>query len=588
MRPRPPARHRQAVLILVAIVAANTELSFLGGEITDHQADMLAGVFKRADPGLYGSDAVFGPTGPGAPWRQDSPTWQSLLAGALWLGGAGDPLHAYRILGAAALLVYLLGMYALLYRQTHSSGVATAIAAMSMAVFSLRRPHWGLGPIFTVTPATLYLATVPLLVLGIGRLRRRWSVLAVFFAAGLAGNVHLASAINFVLVMAVVLLALWRFRGRGWALACLAIVAAAAGATPTIHHYLAAARAADLAVPHISLAQLRSDLELARMELLYPGILLSVLRWLPVAALLAVPASFALSRAGRYRLRYLGAWLWMFAAAMAVALGLQGLSQLIGWQRGTLPPTLSFFGALGLAMLPLYVVFAQAAVHLIRLVRPSRQWVQAGLGVFVAVYLASSYNTLPLRHMLRDAAAWVGREARASERPQEQAELLAIARWAGREDHTPRDALCLGAGSDFRLHARRSVLAGREDLRYFYFLAPRQIPDWAKALRAERELLNPPEGTPAEAERIAAFVAEHWRELDRPAAPTYALIRSRAAPAKAERLTELAAPTTKRTAATAAPATTQPLVEVAPPAGEWGRHWRLFRVLPAWPTSAGS
>jgi hypothetical protein len=38
-------------------------------------------------------------------------------------------------------------------------------------------------------------------------------------------------------------------------------------------------------------------------------------------------------------------------------------------------------------MLPLYVLFAQAMVHLIRLVRTHGAWVRATMGVFAAGYL---------------------------------------------------------------------------------------------------------------------------------------------------------------------------------------------------------
>lgn len=558
MRPIPAKRHHWAVIGLTAVVAANTALVFRQVNITDDQANMLAEVFKRNDPGLYAADEVFGPTGPAAPWRAREPGWRALLGGAAWLGGAADPLNAFRILSAASLLVYLLGAYALLYRQTRSTSTAALVAAMSMAIFSVRRPYWGAGPIFAVTPATLYLAAVPLLVMGFLRLRRRWSVLAVFFLAGLCGNIHLHSAVNLVLVLALALVASERFRPRAWALGALSVVAAAIGAAPAIYHCQAALRAGGALTTEMTISQFRGILELAGLNVLYPQVLIQGLRWLPVAAALAAPAAIVLARAGRYRVRDLRAWLWMLAGAVAVAFGLQGLSQAVGWRLGILPPVIEFFDALRLAMLPLYALFAQAMVHLLRLARRNRNWVRVALGALAAVYLGSSFNTRPVRHIVRDAVAAVAEEEHArDEGPDAQAELRAIARWAGRNRHTPPEAVFICGKPEIRLYARRSVLFCPADVRYLYRLAPQRLDRWAQEIRVQRKLLNPPEGTPADADRIVALVDTYWQRRSAPSAPTYVLIPTRAAPGAALRLRE-----------------------IAPPGAIWGDHWRVYRVLP--------
>jgi len=363
MRPKPAARHHWAVVILIAVAAANTALTFRQTDITADQANMLAEAFKRNDPALYPSDGIFAASGPGAAWRMRLPAWQAVLAGAVKLTGASDPLNALRTLGAVALVVYLLSMYLLLYRQTHSSSMATLVAVLSTAIFSVERPYWGLGPIFAVTPQAMYLAVVPLLVMGLLHFCGRWPVVGVFFLAGLCGNIHLTSAINLTLVMLIVLLAVGRLRPRAWALAGPSAVAAAAGAAPAAYYYWVVLRAAGTPLPQMPIWHLRDALKLAGQNVLYPGVLLETVRWLPVPVLLGAPAAILLSRAGRFRVRNLGGWLWLLAGAWIVAFGLHGLGQLLAWILGTLPPLIELFDALRLAMLPLYVLFAQAAVH---------------------------------------------------------------------------------------------------------------------------------------------------------------------------------------------------------------------------------
>ena len=558
MRPIPAKRHHWAVAVLIAVAAANAALTFRQSDISDPQANLLAEAFKRGDPGLYASDETFGPAGAGALWRMHLPAWQWVLSAAGRLGGSADPLNALRILGTAALSIYLLGMYALLYRQTHSSSAATLVAAMSMAIFSVKRPYWGLGPMFAVTPATLYVAVVPLAAWGLLRLRRSWRLPAVFFLAGLCGNIHLPSAMNLVLVMALAVVAADRFRPRAWALAAASGAAAVVGAAPAIIHYCLTFRAAGISLPQMSISQLRGILQLAGVNVLYPDVLVQALRWLPVAVVLAAPAGIILSRAGRYRVRNLATWLWLLAGALLVAFGLQGICQVVGWRLRTLPPVIEFFDALRLAMLPLYVLFAQALVHLFRLARRSRAWLRAGVAVLAAVYLGSSYNTRPIRHLVRDAVAAVARQEQLpDERAGERAELRTIARWAGPAGHTHEDALFVCAEAELRLYARRSVLACPADLRYLYHLAPQRLQQWAEDVQAQRKLLEPPEGTPADADKIVAFVDTYWQRRGGPAAPTYVAIPARAAPLASARLRE-----------------------IAPPAESWGRRWRLFRVAP--------
>lgn len=563
MRPIPAKKHHWAAAVLVAFVAGNTLLSFRQIDVSEDQANMLAEVFKDQDPLLYPHDPIFAEAGRGAAWRARLPAWRGLLSSALRLVGSEEPLNAFRLIGAAALLVYLVFMYLLLYRQTHSTSSATLVAVISVAIFSIKRPYWGLGPIFAATPANVYLAAVPLLALLFLNSRKRWAVVGVFFLAGLAGNVHLPSAMNLVAVMLLALLALERLRPRAWAVAIVCLAAAAAGAAPALYYYELTFHAAGLEWPAISMPALRGVLQLGGINFLYPAALEHVLRWLPVAVVLAAPAAIILSRAGRYRVSDLPGWLWLLAAALLVALGLHGLSQLVGRLLGTRPPVIGFFDALRLAMLPLYVLFAQATVHLMRLTRRHRSWVRAGLGLLAAVYLGSSHNTRPLRHMVQDFIVDVAQEhSPATARPRDSAdrELRLLARWA--DHHTPSDALFVADRPEIRPYGRRSLLCCQADVRYLYHFAPGRLSQWAWCLREQRALLKPTQSARADAAAIAAFVDAHWQRGGGLAAPTYLLIRAEAAPAPTDRLEE-----------------------ITPPGGIWGQYWRLFLVRPAGPAT---
>ena len=108
MRPKPARNHHLAIAVLVAVVAANALLTCRQHDLTDDQANMLAEAHKQRDTALYAGDEVFGPSGPGAPWRLRQPAWRAILTTAAVLTGGNDPLTAFRLLGAA--MLFLVGL----------------------------------------------------------------------------------------------------------------------------------------------------------------------------------------------------------------------------------------------------------------------------------------------------------------------------------------------------------------------------------------------------------------------------------------------------------------------------------------------
>ncbi len=567
MRPIPTKKHHWAVLVILAVVAINTLVTFRQNHITGSQANLLAEVFKRQEPALYGSDDVFAGNGVNSASRLNLPAWQSVLASAIDIGGPDEPINALRLLGAGMLLLYLLSMYVLLYRQTHSTSAATLVAVASMSIFSISRPYWGLGPIFSVTPASMYLTVVPLLVLGFVRTHKKPAVLLVFLAAGLCGNIHFISAVNLSVVMLAAMLGLGRLKPGAWVRAAGSFAAAVVGASPAIYHYYVTFSAAGaFHLPAMTWQGLRSVLDNNGVNVLYPEVLIEALRWLPVACALVGPVVIILCLTGRYRANNLGEWLGMLISAVFVSFGLHGLVQIAvrwfspvsGW-----PVLIELFEALRLAMLPLYVLLAQATVHLLRMTHRHRAWVRVTAGLLAAVYIGSSYNTLPIRHMVGDAVAGISERdlfSRRSLRYAKEAELREVASWVGR--NTATDALFISSRAEIRLYGRRSLLACPSDLPYMLHLWPGRAREWNETINAQRRVLTPYQSARADTDKIIEFVDGYRQRRRLSDVPIYILFPARSAPTPNDRVRQIDSPNDK-----------------------WGRHWQLFRILPSEPTT---
>lgn len=584
LRPIPARKHHLSIAILLGVATINVLLTYRDRGITDGQANLLAEVIKQGDPTLYAGDAVFGSDGLSAPWRLSPPAWRGVLWAAWRISGSDDPEAAFRLLGTAVLTVYLLLMYMLVYRQTHSTTTGLLIAMMSTAIFSVRRPYWGMGPLFSVTPTAVVIAFTPLIAVLLLRSWWRWWVIGVFALAGLVGNIEPHTAMGLTAVLLVTLLGLRRFRPRAWLAGAAGLAAAAVGAAPTIWHYLAMFRAGGRMQPALTIAELREVLDVAGVQALYPEVLVQALKLLPMVAVLGIPAGIILARAGRYRVRQSAVWLWLLGAVALVAFGLHGLMQLTGRLLGTAPPTLSLFAALRLAMLPLYILLAQAAVHLIRIARTHRGLVRAVLAAYVLAFLASSYNLLPFRHMAQSALAnLAGKEPRRTDRGAE-AEFRAICRWIQTPQNTPVDTLVVTDQAEVRARAWRPITCAAADMHYLYHFGSGALANWQECVSTQRGVLHPPDRPKAAADRIVRFAdaVSSWHGRSSPwptqaplgkAVPptTLVLVEAPSAPDAAGRLVEIPAPP----------------ISVPPEQAEicWGLHWRLYRVLPPGPAA---
>jgi hypothetical protein len=245
-------------------------------------------------------------------------------------------------------MLFLLGMYALLYQQCRSWSVACYTAVLSTAViFVLGRGYWGLGTLSTMTPETVYLAFVPLLVWGFLRWIDSPRVLWIFLAAGLLANVHAVTGMNVTLVLAIAYLGHRRFDPWAWPTAILGGLCAAGAASPFLWHYFEARAAVGGGGSGLQdWSAVAQAFDRGELTLLYPAMLADALEFLGYTLVLWLPAVVVLLRAERFRARNLRVWVWMLIGSMAVGLLLHGVSQLAGVLRNSPPPVIDFVYAL--------------------------------------------------------------------------------------------------------------------------------------------------------------------------------------------------------------------------------------------------
>jgi hypothetical protein len=296
---------------------------------------------------------------------------------------------------------------------------------------------------------------------------------------------------------------------------------------------------------------------LGRLAVLYPDLFKSLLLWLLLVMVLIVPAAAVLPRVERFRVRDLSMWLWLAGGASFVALGLHGLSQLVGTLRHQAPPIVDFAQASSLVMLPLYVLFAQALTNLFRLVRTHRALLRWACAAFMAGWMLPSDNLQAARHMVY---RWASALMEADQQPlrfqeitvkrAKDAELAEIAFWA--RHNTDKDAVFLTGSVEFRMLSRRAIVVSQDDVKYFYYVTPWELEEWIWRMARQSEVLSPPAGEASE-QAISQFVDELKNRGYREVAGWYVILPAEAAPD--------------------APGALEPIT-----AQGWGQHYRLYRV----------
>jgi len=527
-------------------------LAFFDDRMSDTQVNIATAAVKRHQTDLYPNDPVFGHD---RRWRFQTPAVQIPLELMLVPTDYKDPVLPFQAMTGLVTMIYLCGMYALLYRQCRSWSVSAYVALLSSrAIDAIGGGLWGIGSLSSITPAGMVIAATPLMVLSYLRYEDQWRVLLVFAFIGLCANIHLVTAINLAIVMLIVFLGRHRFRPSCWPTAIGCAFCVSMAALPYVGYYIHL-RYSGAPAAMAEVGQVRQALKLGGMELFYPEMLKSLVYWLLFVLVLLMPAAAVLSRVERFRARDLSCWVWMAIGSLLICLGLHGSSQLAGILSGKSPPISDFAQASSIVMLPLYVLFAQALTNLFRLMRSHKVRLRWVLVAFLAAWMAPSDNFRVVRHVAYDLATSFVDEDKKPLRVQQlharserRAELASIASWA--RSNTPTESVFLIDSAEFRMLSQRSIVAARSDISYFHYVTPWQLGEWRDTVTAQRRALRPPTGRTSDL-AILDFVNVHVRDNTKQAERWYAILR-----------------------VADAPETPGALVEVT--GNGWGSHYRLY------------
>ena len=566
MKPSHKPRHFIAVIILSIVAGGYGYLAIHDTRLDASQVRLATVAMKDHNPSLYPHDSVFGDSGL---WRGHSPLFLGAMKMVLAPAGYEDPTLPFRILSPVVTLVFLLGMYVLIYRQCLNWSVSVFIAILSTTVTSAPgRVSWGMGPVAMVTPTGVCLAVLPLLVLAFLRSwdyhkhparaskRGLWWLLGVFTCVGLLGNIELGMSMNTALVLASAYLAGRRFTPRAWAVAGACLLAAAAGASPQFGYVLSLrygmlAGGAPPAAPVVFEAIRQGGL-----GALFPVLIGDMVDWTLLCSPLVVISIAVLFRLDRLRTRNLGFWLVMFIASLAVTVLGQGLMQLSAALTGRGPMVIDFARAVPLAMLPLYAFASQTLANLFRLSRRGHtlRW---GCVALTAIWMLPSDNLRVVRHWGYDVGTAFMEEQdkpirlrKRSRRIHRRAELQNIAYWV--RENTGVNDIFITDNAEFRMLSRRSIIAG-DDVRWVFYLSPGDLPEWIERTGELRKMLRA-SGGKADAEAIYLFAtdprhATTWRTAEN----WYAIIDSDADP-ESDRFKTIGGV-------------------------GWGDHWKLVRII---------
>jgi len=552
-------------MIFAVMSAAAGYAALYDEHLSDTQVHIATAALKHHDPSLLAHDAVFGAR---HWWRIDPPAFQTLMDMVLAPTEYRDPLLPFRAMTGAVVMVYLCGMYALLYRQCRSWSIAAFTSVLSLAVIETTRgSSWGAGSLASITPPTLCVSVLPLIMLAYLRYRRQWQVMLVFGALGVLANFDLAASMNMTCVLVTVHLFVGRFSPRVCVDAAGGALLALLGALPHLWYYygLRLATGAESATAPAVLQVLHEA------NVLYPGLFKPLLEaeTLVRMGVLLIAAVVVLARVDRYRVRQPAVWVYFMAAVTGVTFAGQGASQLVGKLGGGPPPLIGFVEAFGLILLPLYVLLAQALTNAFRLVTRQKGILRAVCLAFLAAWVIPSDNLSVARHGVKDlyvraAGAVSGQTDLPTDsnslRRHRRRELEAIAEKARRLD---RQALFIVDSNLFRMLSRRAIVACQEDRRYVYALSPSRLDEWTRRFDDQDELLDPPGHTnPQAVVRFAEDLSVKGEFVG--VSEWYVILQ-----------------------APKAPPSGNGLEEIHP--GSWGRHYRLYRVmLPPKPSDQGA
>ncbi len=570
MRPVPSSKHVLSVVIFLAVAAISTYFAWEDDRLSPEQISLAAAAAKRHQPDLMPYDSVYGNVNAdGRLGQLHTPVFLSLMDMVLIPTGYRDLSLPFRMMVGPVVFLYLCGMYALLWRQSRSSTIAAFVAILSMTiVHTFGRWFWGVGSLGSITPGGLVIAISPLILLSYRQNAHRLQVVLTFAAIGLCANVHMISAVNLALILLLVHLGRGRFSLRSILTGGGGVLFFLLGAAPYLMYLLMLRGSISSLAPdgsQTSAEAVIGALRISGQAILYPEMLKAMLQWALYAAVLVLPAAIMLWRIERFHARDIDLWIWITAVGLFVALGLHGVSQWIGRLWGSGPPVIDFVQASCWVMPALYMLFAQALTYLFRIVRRSRRYLRWACAILLIAWMLPSDNLRFVRHgiynlttVFLDEADKPIRVQELQDRARRNAELSALADWARKE--TDRGAVFITDQEMFRMQGRRSIFVNREDVHYFYYLAPWLLGDWTDQVMRQYHWLSDPLNAKALTAEVNRLAAEKSYE----GAPEwYVLLPRRTGTEDVGSLKEI-------------------------PSEKWGQYWRVFRIpLHRRPASTG-
>ena len=512
MKPAPRVRHLAAMVILAAVAAVQTSLACLDSRLSPAQVRTMTARFSHRTPDALCADPTFGAGG----IRATGNPFQRLLARAVLTDESHLAPHvALGLVAGVLALTYLCGMYFLLLRQCHLWSLAVFVAVCSLRVVdTLGNAFWGVGALATATSEGLFVAAAPWLVLALLRTADRRQMVLVFGVIGLLGNGYVPGAVAMLVVALVAYLCsrgvTWRRAGLAGLCGALALV----GLAPALWHQVHAAGSLPSVGAATGAREAMDALGMGNLRVGYTAMLKDLLNWALLTSVLVLPLAVTFTRAVRRHVRDQGWWLWLLGGSLCVAIPVHGLCLLAGRLQSAPPPAIAFIRAAALAMLPLYVFFAEALVALFRALPSSRRLLRAACAVLAVVWFGGSDNLRMARHAcLETATMFLDEESkpqnvrRHHEEGLARDELTAMARWAREPAHTSARAVFLvapGHAAAFRMVSRRAVAACRDDAQPVYRLVPQRLGQWRRRVLQQAPLLA---GRTSDA-RVRTTVAE--------------------------------------------------------------------------------
>jgi len=551
-------KHILSVTIFLLIASVSGAIAWSSEDVSDEQILLSTAAMKRHQSGLLNEDFAFGDLYAQGQLRQiHTPVFLSAMDLVLVPTEFADLALPFRLLTAPMVFIFLCGMYTLLYSQCKSRTASTFIAILSLRIVGVAGIwEWGLGTLESSTPQGLVLAISPWLLYAYVRNRHKTEVVFVFMSIGLCANIAAIPALNLAVVLLFVQLLGNRFRPMAVFTTVASAAACVLGALPYLLFYFALRETVSMRIPlpPASYETARIALDVCRQRILYPQLLSSLLSWLLHLVVLAIPTALLLWRPEPMLRRRIRLWVWISATALVLGLLGQGVSQLVGYGRGSAPLLLDLIQATVWAMPAVYILAAHGVTHLLHLLPKYTGVLQWLCITFLLLWFLPSDNIQPVRHKLYE---WTTRFLKEDDKPMRLQELkerqaradefAAIATWA-RQNSDP-NSVFVTPERGFRMQSRRSVYASPTDVRMVYLLASGLLEHYADRLAEQARWTSMAAPTDATLHEIRT-IAQHPPYQG--TAPWYLILPVR-------------------------PLSHTPSIKpIANP--NWGRHWRLFQI----------